>query len=228
MPVCTYGVFTYFPDARKGFLCRIPAGVQVLHFVSKIYDVSAPVRHHRPAVFPKDIGQRLKDLVIVQRHAQHRLQLFPVVELARRGDLPLFLIHRPLYPHVVSQTRAPPFPVQILQRDKRILVFHLDTVRKKADLVDGVMIRLGYGEKGIRHLRILFISRVIVQIFFFYDLFNIGRIGKIIQQACKNLDLAVDIFPCLLQDRLHILRLVPADHGAHTAVAVQDDPRHRN
>ena len=79
-------------------------------------------------------------------------------------------------------------------------MFDLHTVGKKLNPVDRIVIRFRYGQKWIRNLRILLVSSIIIDIFFFNDLFNIRRIRQIVQKACIYCGLAVDTLFGLLHN----------------------------
>ena len=107
-------------------------------------------------------------------------------------------------------------------------MLYLDTVRKKLDLKNSVVIGFRHRKQRIRHLSVLFIGGIIVKILLLYDFLNIRRISKIVDQTGVHLDLTVNILSCLLQNRLHVLDLLLPDQAAHAVMAVQRKHRHRN
>ena len=107
-------------------------------------------------------------------------------------------------------------------------MLYLDTVCKKLNPVYRIMIRFRHRQERICNLGILLICCIVIDIFFFYDFFNIRRIRQIVQKARINCSLAVNTLLRLFHNGLHVFKFAAPDHGTLPAVTVKCKYCHRH
>ena len=222
--ICTG--FTEFLDSGTCFVCFLDTCS--FQAASVVKDCAIFIRDHSSILIREDIGQRLKDLVIIQRNADCGIQFLSTIDHTDSGNFFAVCIYHPLNPHIVLEFTAPPLFLHFGKRDQGILVFYLNALGKKLNAVDRIVIGFRHGQKRICDLGVFLICRVIIDVFFLDDLLNIRRISKIIQKTAVNGSLTVNTLLRLVDDRLHILQITASNHRTLSAVGIKGKNCHRH
>ena len=201
------------------------AGSQIFPVINHIFLL---IYHYAAGISLNNIGKRPENFFIIKSNAKNCVTFFSVINLTHSCNLPIVTVYDPLRHHTSVQFAAPPFPVHLIQRNQRIFMAYRNALCKKLYSKNGIVIGFRHSKKWIYYLCILFISGIPIHILILDHFQNLRRISEIIKKTHINLHLAVNILPCLLQDRIHIFHLIFPHKTAHTAVAVQSQNGHRN